>query len=71
MRTSLSDYNPLDSRSTIGARLTSTLINPEVVLKITTPVDPVYTGAVGADAFLQGLTYGSPQFLSLKRREKV
>ena len=71
MGASLSDYNPLDKCSTIRAWLTGTLINLEMILKITAAIDPIYAGAVGTDAVLQGLAYGAPQVLGLKRREKT
>ena len=56
MRSALTNDDPLDFSTTYRAGFTLTAINSEMVLEIATAVDPVYTGAIAADAFLQHLS---------------
>ena len=56
MGAALTDNNPLDLRAAIRAILSGALIDTEVVLKITSPVNPVNAGSVTAYALFQNLS---------------
>ena len=46
MSASLSNDNSCNWRATFRARFTCALINPEIILEITSPVDPIYAGTI-------------------------
>ena len=71
MSPALADDNALDFRSANGAGLALTAIDPEMILEITAAVDPVYTGPVTLDTFLQHLPDGYPEDLSLFNCDRV
>src|SRR5450759_889139 len=71
MRPALADGGTLDHRPTDGARLTRPPIDQEIVMKIPASIDPVYAGAVVADAFFQHLPDGLPQPVSLFFSDRI
>ena len=65
MRTPLA-YNDASNRcTTYRAGLPGTLVNPEMVLKISPAINPVDAGAVAGDPGLQHLTDSSPELPGL------
>ena len=71
MRSALADYDPLDRGTTNRAGFALTAVHPEMVLEIATAVDPVYTGAVTADAFLQHFPDCHPQDLGFFHGHRI
>ena len=57
MRASLSDFHPDNGGAAGRAGLASAAISAEMVLKISSPVDPVDAGPLVADAIFQDLPY--------------
>ena len=56
MRSALADNELLDLGAADRTRLALATINSKMILKIAAAIDPVYAGAVAADAFLQYLS---------------
>jgi len=61
----LADDKPLDGCAALRARLASTLVDAEIILKITAAVNPVDAGALAVNALLQDLADATPQALGL------
>ena len=61
MSASLSYSRLVDWLTAARARIVGLLINLEVVLEVSPPVDPVNTGAVGFNSSLQGVSDGFQQ----------
>lgn len=59
-------YNkPLDGCAALRARLASTLVDAEIILKVTAAVNPIDACALAVNTFLQDLADATPQALSL------
>lgn len=58
MRTPLAYYYTCNRRATYQAGLPGTLVNPERILKISTPIYPIDAGAIAADALFEHLADG-------------
>ena len=77
MRSALANDDALDCGTANRAGFALAAINPEMVLEISATIDPVYAGAVAADAFLQYLPDCHPQDLGffqcyrIRRRQWV
>ena len=65
MRPTLSNCDALDGSTANHARVTSALVNAEVLLKITSTVDPIDTGSLAMDAILKYLANAGPQTFGL------
>ena len=63
MRSALANHDPLDCGAANRTGFALTAIHPEMILKIAAAIDPVYAGAVAADAFLQHFPDCHPQDL--------
>ncbi len=55
MRPTLPDGDALDGCFTHRARLSRPPVNPEMVLKVSTAINPIYAGTIPANALLQHL----------------
>src|SRR5512139_254605 len=71
MRTSLPDNNTCNWRATNQAGFASALVNAEIILEITTPVDPINAGAIASNPFLQHRADTFEQKLSLLQGEII
>lgn len=58
MGTPLTNDNSFDGLTALGTRLAGLLINVEIVLEISTTINPINAGSVMIDAGLQGFTDG-------------
>ena len=65
MRPTLSDRDALDGRTTNRTGIACALVNAEVLLKITSAVDPIDTGSLAMDTILQYLADAGPQSFGL------
>ncbi len=71
MCSALADHHALDFSPAYGAGLTLAAIDPEMVLEITAAVDPIYTGPVTTDAFLQHLPDSRPKIPGLFNCDRI
>jgi hypothetical protein len=55
MSTALPNHCPVDLSSTFWTWLTRAPVNPEIVLEVATPINPINTGALLCNAILQYL----------------
>ncbi len=62
---------PNDFRTTDGARLTSASVNFKMVLEITATVNPVYTGSVITNTFLEHIDNSPEKFFSLFSADRI
>ena len=65
MGAALADDETLDGCAALRARLASALVDAEIILKVTTAVNPVDAGALAVNAFFQDLADAAPQALGL------
>ncbi len=65
MGAALANDNALDRRPAVVAGLTSALVDMEIVLEITAPIDPINAGALALDAVFQHLADAGQQAGSL------
>ena len=71
MCASFCDNDALDFRPTDGAGLSIPPVDPEMILKIPTAVNPVDTGTIMADAILQHIPDRHTQDFGLVRRDRI
>lgn len=53
MRSALAHHDSFDRRTTLQASLARALIYPEIILKVSSAVDPVDASAIALDPFKQ------------------
>ena len=61
----LADDETLDGCAALRTRLASPLVDAEIILKVTTAVNPVDACALAVNAFFQDLADATPQALGL------
>lgn len=70
MGPSLTYRSFVDWLTASGARVAGLLVNPEMILEISTPVDPVYAGAVGFNTLCKCEVYCFQQPLGILHIEQ-
>ena len=65
MGTALPNHNACNWRATFGTGFPGALINPEIVLEISTAIDPIDTGAITGNPVLQDGTDALQQYAGL------
>jgi len=65
MRSALPNHDPFDLRPTNTAWFACSLVHAEIVLKVSSPVNPVNTGSIAADTFFEYPSDGTQQALRL------